>query len=62
MINNVSSNSAIRPTSSHRNTAFNMDRLAANGITFDAETRQTNVDQAKLRQVASQHESLSAQR
>ena len=45
---------------SNQNTAFNMDRLAANGITFDAETRQTNVDQAKLNQAIDRYSAFSA--
>ena len=44
---------------SNPNTAFNMERLSANGITFDSETGQTSVDQAKLRQAVSQYESFS---
>jgi len=45
---------------SDHNSAFNMERLATNGITFNAETGQTNVDQTKLRQIIGQYESLSA--
>ena len=46
---------------SNKGQAFNMDRLAENGITFDAETRQTNVDQSKLNRAISNYQSFSAQ-
>jgi hypothetical protein len=47
---------------SNPNTVFNMERLAANGITFNAETGQTNVDHAKLKQAANQYASNSLSR
>ena len=47
---------------SNHGQAFNMDRLAANGITFDGATGQTNVDQAMLNRAINQYEANSAPR